>query len=328
MSPSAGELGFDATRPFDVTTVDTTFAAPDGEALGCTIYQPAGGGSPTTGRIGIIDLHGGAWRHFDRSVDAHYDRALAACGAVVVAVDFRQAPNHRWPSSAADANAAVRWVKANATELGVNAECVGLLGGSSGGHLALVTAVAPHRADLVTTEPLPWNLVAMPGPTTVDATVDATVGFAIALWPVAAPDWRYRYLAEVLADPGFSTAEPMFFPERLRSAQEQFFVDEDTMASASVFTMLDQRITDEGTALESLDPLPPLFVAHPELDCNVTVEMSEALASAWQGSGGDVHLTVFPGVGHSFANFPTPEAEPCIDAMIAFVDRVTRTIVS
>lgn len=296
--------GFDPSRPFGVAREDRVYATVDGEELLCTVYSPTGDGAPRTGRQAIVDLHGGAWRHFDRSVDANYDRALAKCGAVVVSLDFRQAPDHRWPSAAADANAGVRWVKAHAQALGVDPDHVGILGGSSGGHLALVTALCPTRPELTTTVPAGVDLAA-------SSTLGAACAWAMALWPVAEPDRRYRYLLDVLADPDFTTEEPMFVPEALVQAQDEFFGSIDVMAAASVV-----RILREGEA----EQVPPLWVAQPEHDGNVTIEMTRDLVEAWGAAGcHDVSYTLFPGVGHSFANFPIPEAEACIEKMIAFV---------
>jgi acetyl esterase/lipase len=59
-------------------------------------------------------VHGGAWTYFDRRADAYFDRALAASGMVVVALDFRQGAAHPWPTAVADVVAGIRWTKANA----------------------------------------------------------------------------------------------------------------------------------------------------------------------------------------------------------------------
>ena len=84
------------------------------------------------------------------------------------------------------------------------------------------------------------------------------------------------------------------------------------MAEASVPRML---------AAGEAEALPPIWVAHPELDENVTLAMSEALVAAYRAAGGAAELAVFPGVGHAFANLPTPEANAGIAAMKAFLAR-------
>ena len=60
-----------------------------------TIYQPEGSGPFPA----LLDVHGGAWNRGDRSADEVMNRALAASGIVVAAVDFRLAPAHPVPGA-------------------------------------------------------------------------------------------------------------------------------------------------------------------------------------------------------------------------------------
>jgi len=288
---------FDLSAPYTVSPEDVEYARPNGEPLLARLYRPAGRGPFAA----LVDLHGGAWSYFDRTVDGNFAVALAACGIVVVALDFRQGPAHRYPTPVADALAGVRWVKRHADTLSVRADAVGLIGGSSGGHLALVAAIRPNAPALATTPYL--------GQT--DERIDARTAFALALWPIADPLARYRYLLDRIANPQ-PALDQFFQPERLRDAHDGFFGDESRMAEASVPRML---------AAGEAEVLPPIWVAHPELDENVTLAMSEALVAAYRAAGGAAELAVFSGVGHAFANLPTPEAKTGIAAMKAFLAR-------
>ncbi len=328
---------FDPAGPYEVAVDDVVYSRPEpGVELRASVYRPVGDGAPVAGRVALVDAHGGAWRYFDRSVDAYFDRALAACGAVVVALDFRQAPSHRWPSAAADVSSGIRWVKAHAAPLGVDPRAVGSIGGSSGGHLVLVNAVAPDH-PLFTSVPIDRSppplagLAGFPevtaddtaglatGPAGADAgadaeTADASVRFVLPLWPIAQPDDRYRYLLKRLAHPDVASHDPMFDPERLKRAQEAFFGDEATMREASVLTLLAER--RRGLPAHEL---PPIWVAHPAQDENVTLEMTTALVDAYRHAGGSAELMVFEDAGHSFANFGSPKADECIAHMVRFV---------
>lgn len=286
---------FDPTGPFDVTHEDVEYGGPAEQRLLARVYRPAGVAGPFPA---LVDVHGGAWTYFDRTGDAHFDQALAACGAVVVALDFRQAPV-RYPAAVADVVAGIRFVKANAGRLAVVPEPLGLVGGSSGGHLLLLAALRPDAPEYGTT---PY--VGQTG-----ARVDARVAYALPLWPIADPLARYRYLLDRIANPRPSR-ERFFLPERLKEGHEGFFGDEATMGAASV-----PRLLAAGEAQH----LPALWVAHPEHDENVTREMTEHLVETYRRAGGDVELVVFPDVGHAFANFPGAEADGCIAAMRAFV---------
>jgi acetyl esterase len=293
--PAAGMPPFDPLGGYDVTEADVRYGGPPEQHLLARVYRPASVPGPWPA---LIDVHGGAWAHFDRTADAHFDRALAVCGMVVVALDFRQAPT-RYPTAVADVVAGIRFVKANAARLDVAPAPLGLIGGSSGGHLLLLAALRPDAPEFGTTPYVGQTPVRL----------DARVAYALALWPIADPLARYRYVLDRIANPRPSR-ERFFVPERLKAGHEGFFGDEATMRLASV-----PRLLADGEAQH----LPSLWIAHPELDENVTREMSDELEAAYRGAGGSVELVVFPGAGHAFANVPGPAAEPCIAAMRAFV---------
>lgn len=80
---------FDPTAPYEVAEEDVPYGGPADARLLARIYRPAGVPGPWPA---LVDVHGGAWAYFDRTADMYFDRALAACGMVVVALDFRQAP--------------------------------------------------------------------------------------------------------------------------------------------------------------------------------------------------------------------------------------------
>lgn len=288
---------------YDVDVEDVVYGGGADAPLLARVYRPLGAAGP---RPALVDVHGGAWTYFDRTADGYFDHALAASGMVVVALDFRQAPAHRFPAPVADVVAGIRFVKANAARLGVDAARVGLIGGSSGGHLLLLAATRPNAPEYATTPFVGGEA----------GTVDARVTFALPLWPIADPLARYRYLLDRIAHPR-PAADRFFDAERLKSAHDAFFADEATMHAASV-----PRLVAAGEA----EVLPPIWIAHPELDENVTRAMSTHLADTWRAAGGTAELVVFPGVGHSFANFGGEAADACIAQMRAFIAGITTGI--
>jgi acetyl esterase/lipase len=267
----------------EVTQEDLPYVERGDGPLLARVYRPTRSRGPLPA---LVDVHGGAWRSFDRSADTNFDRALAASGMVVVALDFRMAPAHRWPASLEDVREGICFVRANAARLGALPDPIGLIGGSSGGQLALVAAIAPGS----------------PG---------ARVAYALPLWPIADPFARYRYAKARIGEER-GDGDRFFAPERLARAQEEHFGDEETMRRASV-----PRMLDDG----EFEQLPPLWVAHPELDQNVTLAMTQDWVAKYRARGGEVELEVFAGVGHSFANFPGPAADRCIAGMRDFVAR-------
>ena len=136
----------------------------------------------------IIDVHGGAWSSGDRTAGELYNRHLAAAGFLVAAIDFRQAPAHRHPAASCDVVAAVRWLRLNAAALGARATQIGLIGSSSGGHLAMLAATR-HAAP----EHRGTSILDADNTAAAHDEIDAAVDYVIALWPVSDPFFRYRY---------------------------------------------------------------------------------------------------------------------------------------
>ena len=90
----------------------------------------------------LVYLHGGGW--VLGNLDSHEGvcRALAnAAGVIVVNVDYRLAPEHRFPAAAEDAHAALAWAAAHAAEIGGDPRRIAVGGDSAGGNLAAVACV-------------------------------------------------------------------------------------------------------------------------------------------------------------------------------------------
>lgn len=122
---------------------DLTVPGPDG-GIAVRHYHPDPHGAPLPG---IVYLHGGGFAFGDLDTHDHICRLLAdRVGAVVVAVDYRLAPAHRFPAAVDDAFDATAWTAANARALGVDADRLAIAGDSAGGNLAAaVTLLARDR---------------------------------------------------------------------------------------------------------------------------------------------------------------------------------------
>lgn len=89
----------------------------------------------------VILVHGGGWVGGDKR-DMHFlFEPLSEAGFTCFSVKYRLAPEYRWPACFEDVQAAVRWVKANASDFNGDPERIALLGYSAGGHLACMAAV-------------------------------------------------------------------------------------------------------------------------------------------------------------------------------------------
>jgi acetyl esterase len=96
----------------------------------------------------LVFYHGGGWVIGD--LDSHdvVCRKLAHEGElIVISIDYRLAPEHKFPAAVDDALAAVKWVAANAKQLGIDAGRLMVGGDSAGGNLAAVVALAARDGD-------------------------------------------------------------------------------------------------------------------------------------------------------------------------------------
>jgi acetyl esterase len=110
------------------------------------------GGERGTARSAVLYFHGGGWVQGD--LETHHGlctRLAQRSGALVIALDYRLAPEHSFPAAVDDCLDSYRWLHARARELGVDPARIAVAGDSAGGNLA---AVVSQQAALAG-EPLP-----------------------------------------------------------------------------------------------------------------------------------------------------------------------------
>ena len=279
--------GYDPNAKFDVRVFDEVYRSDSSGDWPVRIYQPDGPGPFPA----LIDVHGGAWSTGSYLNNERVDSAIAGCGLVVAAIEFRQAPGHRYPAQVADVNFGIRWLKANAKRLNADANSTGAFGSSSGGHSLMLAVMKPNDPRYAC-EPLPNG-----------KTMSATVRYAICGWPVLDSHARYHYAR----DAGI---------ERLMKSSENYFGDEATMKEGNPQGILDRR---------EFEDLPPTLILQGTNDDNVPLEISERFVASYEAAGGAIRRELFPGMPHAFAREPGPETERAITLMKAFIaDRLAR----
>jgi acetyl esterase len=96
----------------------------------------------------LVFFHGGGWVIGDLETHDVVCRKLAVEGElIVISVDYRLAPEHKFPAAVEDAIGATKWIAANAQELGIDASRLSVGGDSAGGNLAAVVALAARDGD-------------------------------------------------------------------------------------------------------------------------------------------------------------------------------------
>ena len=119
------------------SVLESSFMGPGGE-IAVRIYIPAGKGPFPV----IVFFHGGGWVlfHLD-TYDPICTHLCTASACIVVSVDYRLAPENKFPAATDDCLAATRWIAVHCTEWNGDPDRIFLAGDSAGGNLATVTAI-------------------------------------------------------------------------------------------------------------------------------------------------------------------------------------------
>ncbi|EWY41727.1 acetyl hydrolase [Skermanella stibiiresistens SB22] len=128
----------DKPPPGSIEVSDLTCPGPAGP-IPLRLYAPAGAGP----RSLLLYFHGGGW--MQGGLETHHGacgKLAAWSGSLVLAVDYRLAPEHKFPAGLEDCLAAWRWLAANAATLGADPQRLAIGGDSAGGNLAAAVCQA------------------------------------------------------------------------------------------------------------------------------------------------------------------------------------------
>ena len=284
-------VGYSPSGRFDVDITDLVYLESRDGSLGATVYQPRCDGPFP----GLLDVHGGRWFLNDRSHDHLMNLALAASGIVVVAIDFRLAPQHTYPAQVVDTNYATRWMKTQFRQLNIDPESVGAMGCSSGAHTVALSGMRPRDPR--------YGALPLPG----GEDVDASLRYMLCCWPVLDPHARYLWAREIGDD-------------RLIAPTESYFSDHSSL--------------HEGNPQEALDrgeqvALPPALIIHGTNDDNVPQFITEKFEASYRAAGGHIERELFEGMPHGFGNIPGAESQRAIELMKDFIARqLSRPVVA
>lgn len=127
------------------TRHDVTYARYGDRTLEMDIYRPRGawGALPA-----VVCIHGGGWAKGNRINHAKVAQAIAARGYVAATISYRLSGEAPFPAQIHDCKAAVRFLRANAEEYGIDSKHIGAIGLSAGGHLTALLATSNGATEL------------------------------------------------------------------------------------------------------------------------------------------------------------------------------------
>jgi acetyl esterase/lipase len=284
VAQAAAMPAYDPAAHFDLAVSEVEFRRNSaGRMLMARIYQPKGPGPFPT----VLDLHGGAWNRKNRLAEEPMDRALAASGLLVIAVDLTLAPEAPYPACVQDANYAVRWLKVNAPTWSGDSSKIGVYGSSSGGHVAELLAMRPHDPR--------YNSI----PLASAANLDATIAYAAMRSPISNTFARYE------------NAERRH-NEDMMKFNKVFFNPWDSIHESNPQEILERE--------EKITPV-PLLIMQGALDDNVLPDVQQKFVQSYKAAGGSCDYRVFENSVHEWVAEPGPQTDKAREVVKEFIAR-------
>ena len=245
------------------------------------LYLPKEGGQPWPL---IVWIHGGGWERGDKSNPPA--RAMVIRGFAVASIEYRLSQHAVYPAQIEDCKAAIRWLRANAKEHGIDPERIGVWGASAGGHLAALLGTTGDIRDFDVGENLDQ-------PSAVQCVLD-WFGPADFL-NYGDPPWKgLDYPRSVVSKLLGGTISGN--RELARKASPVYF------AKASA---------------------PPFLIMQGDQDDLVPLQQSELLHDALKRAGARSELIVLPGAGHGGPAFISTEMrERMVNFFFRYLGRV------
>lgn len=243
-----------------------TVAAEDGYRIPVRVYRPDRGSRPSGA---MLHIHGGAFVTGDLDVsETHCGRMADLADIVVVDVDYRLAPEHRFPTGFEDCYAVLEWLNDNAAELGIDTARLAVGGESAGGGLSAAVALAARDRG---------------GPTSA---------YQLLLYPVIDDSLTSHSVRTM-------TNTPLWDGPNSALMWAHYLGPVDQRGDVSPYASPARAIGTE----RGLSGLPPAYILACEHDPLRDEELMYAAELALAGVPVELHLV--PGTFHGFDAFPT-----------------------
>jgi acetyl esterase/lipase len=274
---------YDPNANYEIKIWEEDFRQVSTRMLFARICQPVGDGPFPV----LLDLHGGAWVDKDRYANVAMADAMARSGILTVSVDLRLGGEAPYPASVQDANYAIRWLKMKAPGWKGDPSTTGVLGSSTGGHLALLLGMRPQDPR--------YNELPLDG----HPEIDASVCYVATRSPISDPLARYNN----------AVARGR---QEMADRHHVYFKPFSTIEEANPQMILDRQEPAE---------LPPLLIMQGGLDSNVLPAFQVKFSEAYRAAGGECELEVFENCDHLWVLEPGPDTDRAHDMLKAFIAR-------
>jgi len=226
----------------------------------------------------VAFIHGGGWRNGDRKRSINKIRAFAESGNyAAVSIGYRLTGESQWPTQIHDCKAAIRWIRANAEEYGIDPDRIAVWGSSAGGHL-----------------------VAMLGTSGDVPAMDGSLG------PNKKVSSRVACVVDFYGPTDFLTMDKTAIPES-RMRHDAPDSPEALLLGGPIQDIPDKVATANPITYVTPDD-PPFLIVHGTMDPLVSINQSELLHAALKKAGAISTMITVKGGGHGQGFGPDVDA--------------------
>ncbi|MEM9644470.1 MAG: alpha/beta hydrolase [Planctomycetota bacterium] len=261
MPALAAPLPAEATATPDKSSAESKSSAETGSPSGTNQSDDSTAGEDSKRPV-VMVVHGGGWVTGDKWTMGNHCQRLAQQGYVVVNVNYRLAPTHKFPAQVDDVRTAMLWVKEHADEYRIDLNRIGIFGYSAGGHLSTLIAVL---AD----EPIQTRAAA-------------------SSWKVDDPRWKELPRIKTVCVGGPPCDFRVLPPQ---SVSLSFFLGGTRAELPEVY-----ELASPTAQVSAGDP--PIQIYHGATDFLVPIESSRAFKRAMDANGAVCKLQELPDQGH------------------------------
>ena len=231
----------------------------------------------------ILLIHGGGWKEGDKRQprEIEFGTTLAENGYVAASINYALRSAGKFPLNLQDCKNGIRYLRAHAGELGIDPTRIAVMGGSAGGHLALLVAYTGDNADVAPTEPYPG--------------VSDKVSCVVDFYGITDIGTRKK-------------TDPNGNPTELRGVESEvqaiFGSKAEDWKKASPVTYVKRDI-------------PPTLILHGKKDTTVDFDQSQELADALKKTGATYEIIWLQSAPHSFSfQYAVPKSKKPLEKSV------------